>query len=108
MIGIAMAHVDIVDHNNGMVTLGLPAEAGEACRTTHERFLIAHHLDHWKLIVVQIPGTRRILVFSGATGDDEDPDYTLTDAQLLTTRIGEILAAHHEQHNRQVSPVGSS
>jgi hypothetical protein len=102
------ATVDIADHKNGMVTAGLTAELDEACRATHQAFLAARHLTWWQLIILQIFGTPHILIFSGASGHDEAPDYVLADAPSLATRVGEILATHHDQVCRQITPASSS
>src|ERR1041385_5531987 len=91
------ANVPAVDHENGMMTLGLTPELDEGCRIAHEGFLAARRLTYWQLIVVQIPGTPHFLIFSGATGGREIPDYTLAVSATLIQRIEEILTAHYEQ-----------
>ncbi|HEX4134384.1 MAG TPA: hypothetical protein VHY84_07245 [Bryobacteraceae bacterium] len=106
--GTIRATVAIADHENGLVTAGLTPELDETCRTVHQTFLAARHLTWWQLIILQIFGTPHILIFSGASGHDEAPDYVLADALSLATRVGEILASHHEQVCRQITPASSS
>lgn len=104
-----MANVELAESENGLVTLGLPAQLAMVSKTAHEQFLVAHSLPYWKLVVIQIPGTRHLLVFSGGpdnSGAPENsvkPDFALSDAVRLTNQIEEILTLHHEQHNRHVT-----
>ena len=98
-----MANVELLDHGNGLVTLGLASEADKACNTAHQAFLVEHKVSFWQLIVLQVVGTHYAFVFSGATGKGEPPNHTLTEASALTTRVGEILNAHYEQ----TAPGGS-
>jgi hypothetical protein len=102
-----METVELTEKETGLMTLGLPTSLVEAVALVHRAFLAAHNLDYWRLIVIQIPWTRHVLVFSGGPANDEEPDYTLTDADRLTKRIGEILTAHYEQHIRRVAPASS-
>jgi hypothetical protein len=101
-----MANIEIMDHGNGLVTVGLASEADKSCDSAHQAFLAEHKIPFWQLIVLRVVDTRYIFVFSGATGKDEPPNHTLTDASVLTTRIGEILNAHYEQTHPGGVPAG--
>jgi hypothetical protein len=106
--GTVCATLAVADHKNGLVTAGVTPELDETCRTIHQTFLAARRLTWWQLIILQIFGTPHILIFSGASGHDEAPDYVLADAPSLATRVEEILASHHEQVCRQITPASSS
>ena len=102
-----MTNIGWQETEDGILTLGLPAKLVEVSRLAHQQFLAAHGVHSWKGIVKQIPGTRHILVFSGAPHNDEQPSYTLTDAEHLMKRVTEILTLHQEQYVQRLSPAGS-
>ncbi len=92
-----MANVEVMDHGNGLVTLGLATEVEKSCDIAHQVFLVEHKIPFWQLVLLRVISTPYVFIFSGATGTGEQPNHTLTDATDLTRRIGEILNTHYEQ-----------
>ena len=83
--------------------MGVTAELDRACEAVHKTFLTAHQLTYWQLIVAQVVGTPYFLIFSGARGGADAPDYAIADANTLTGRIEEILASHFKQRSLSLS-----
>ena len=72
-------------------------EIEKSCSVAHQAFLVEHKIPFWQLVVLRVIGTHYVFIFSGATGADEQPNHTLTDATDLSRRIIEILNTHYEQ-----------
>jgi len=104
-------NIKVVAHKTGLVTQGVTPELDLACRVTHQKFLDAHHLTYWHLVILQVFGTPYVVIFSGASGGDESPNYKLGDVQSLPAQIEEILESHHGQWSKRTPtnpPRGSS
>jgi hypothetical protein len=58
-------NIKVVAHKTGLVTQGVTPELDLACRATHQKFLDAHHLTYWQLVILQVFGTPYVVIFSG-------------------------------------------
>ena len=90
-------NIKVVEHENGLVTQGLTPELDSVCRVAHQRFLDANTLPSWQLVILQIYGTPYVVIFSGASGGDESPNYKLGDIENLSDQVEESLRSHYEQ-----------
>ena len=90
-------NIKVVEHENGLVMQGLTPELDSVCRVAHQQFLDAHTLTYWQLVILQIYGTSYVVIFSGASGGDESPNYELGDVKNLSNQVETILRSHHEQ-----------
>ena len=89
--------VQVVDHGTGLITQGLAPEADSACDRIHQQFLNAHKLSFWQLVILPVFSTTHVLIFSGAAGGSESPNYRLANAQDLGAGITEMLETHFKQ-----------
>ena|SRR5436190_5489398 len=96
-------NIELVEHDNGLVTQGLSPELDAICGVTHQSFLKANNLALWQLVILKVYGTSYAVIFSGASGGDEAPNFTLGNIQNLGAQIEEILGSHYAQRNRRTS-----
>ena len=102
-------NIKVVEQENGLVTQGLTPELDSVCRVAHQRFLDANALTYWQLVILQIYGTSYVVIFSGASGGDERPNFELGDLENLSNQVETILRSHHEQwKNRTEHSVRSA
>ena len=90
-------NIKLVEHENGLVMQGLTPELDSVCRIAHQKFLDAHTLTYWQLVILRIYGTSYVVIFSGASGGGESPNYQLGDVENLSNQVETILRSHHEQ-----------
>ena len=98
-------NIELVEHENGLVTQGLSPELNSICGVTHENFLKVNTLTYWQLVVMQVYKTSYAFIFSGASGGDETPNFTLGNVQTLRAQIEEILGSHYERWHSRTSPL---
>ena len=101
-----ISNVKVVDHKTGLITLGLAPELDSECGVIHQKFLADHHLAYWQLIILPVFATVHILIFSGASGGDESPNYKLGNIEDLGTQVNETLESHHQQCRTQIPAEG--
>ena len=99
--------VTVVDHKTGLVTQGITQELDLQCGVIHEKFLEAHQLTFWQLVVLPIFATTYVLIFSCPSGVDEKPNYRLGNIQDLVAEISETLETHHQQWSLRILPKDS-
>ena len=90
-------NIKVVEHKNGLLIQGLTPELDSVCRVAHQKFLDDHTLTYWQLVILQIYGTPYVVIFSGASGGDESPNYELGNVENLSNQVETILKSHHEQ-----------
>ena len=98
-------NIELVEHENGLVTQGLSPELNSICGVTHENFLKVNTLTYWQLVVMQVYKTPYAFIFSGASGGDEIPNFTLGNVQTLRAQIEELLGSHYERWHSRTSPL---
>src|SRR6266576_1774812 len=98
-------NIELVEHENGLVTQGLSPELNSICGVTHENFLKVNTLTYWQLVVMQVYKTPYAFIFSGASGGDETPNFTLGKVQTLRAQIEELLGSHYERWHSRTSPL---
>jgi hypothetical protein len=101
-------NTEVVEHENGLVTQGLSSELDPLCLDAHQSFLRTNMLTYWQLVILQVYGTPYVVIFSGASGGDETPNYKLGDVQNLIAEVEEILKAHYEQWRSRMAPKAST
>ena len=97
-----VTNVKVVDHQTGLVTQGITPELDSECGIIHQNFLEAHHLTYWQLIILSIFATTYVLIFSGASGVDETPNYKLGNIKDLVAEVDETLESHHQQWSTRI------
>jgi hypothetical protein len=102
-----ITNVKVMDHQTGLVTQGITPELDSQCGVIHEKFLEAHQLTFWQLVVLPIFATTYVLIFSCASGIDEKPNYKLGNIQDLAAEVTEILELHHQQWSSRILPKHS-
>ena len=98
-------NIELVEYENGLVTQGLSPELNSICGVTHENFLKVNTLTYWQLVVLQVYKTPYAFIFSGASGGDEIPNFTLGNVQTLRAQIEELLGSHYERWHSRTSPL---
>jgi hypothetical protein len=86
-----------VDHSTGLITQGIAPEADAECDRIHQQFLKTHKLTYWQLVILPVFSTTQVVIFSGASGGTESPNYKLGKITDLTADITEMLEAHYQQ-----------
>jgi hypothetical protein len=99
-----ITNIKVVDHQNGLVTEGIAPELDSECNVIHQKFLEAHRLTYWQLVVVAVFATSYVMIFSCAPGVGEKPNYKLGNMQDFATEISETLEAHHHQWSLKTVP----
>jgi len=92
-----VTNVKVVDHSTGLITQGIAAEADAECDRIHQQFLKTHKLTFWQLVILPVFSTAHVVIFSGASGGAESPNFKLGNIKDLTTEVTEMLEAHYEQ-----------
>jgi hypothetical protein len=90
--------VKVVDHSNGLITQGIAPEADLECDRIHQQFLKTHRLTYWQLVILTVFSTSHIVIFSGASGGSESPNYKLGNIKDLTADVTEMLETHYGQN----------
>lgn len=88
--------VKVVDHSTGLITQGIAPEADAECDRIHQEFLKTHTLTYWQL-VIPVFSTAHVVIFSGASGGTESPNYKLGNINDLTADVTEMFEAHYKQ-----------
>jgi hypothetical protein len=89
--------VKVVDHSTGLITEGIAPEADAECDRIHQQFLKTHKLTYWQLVIVAVSSTAHVVIFSGASGGTESPNYKLGSMNDLTVDVSEMLETHYKQ-----------
>lgn len=99
-----VTNIEILDHETGLITQGITPILDSECSTMHQRFLDAHQLTYWKLVILPVFSTTYVVLFSGAIDANETPNYKLGQLNTLATDVNEVLESHHEQWSARRSP----
>jgi hypothetical protein len=99
-----ITNIEILDHKTGLITQGIATELDSDCSAMHQRFLDAHQLAYWKLVILPIFSTTYVVIFSGAIDANETPNYKLGRLKDLDADVKEVLEAHHAQWSARRSP----
>jgi len=92
-----VTNVKVVDHSTGLITQGIAPEADAECDRIHRQFLKTHTLPYWQLVILLVFSTSRVVIFSGASGGTESPNYKLGNISDLTADVTEMLETHYKQ-----------
>jgi len=92
-----VTNVKVVDHSTGLITEGIAPEADAGCDRIHQQFLKTHMLTYWQLVIVAVFSTAHVVIFSGASGGAESPNYKLGNVNDLTVDVTEMLETHYKQ-----------
>jgi hypothetical protein len=92
-----VTNVKVVDHSTGLITQGIFPEADAECDRIHQQFLKTNKLTYWQLVILPVFSTAHVVIFSGASGGTESPNYKLGNISDLTTDVTEMLEAHYKQ-----------
>ncbi len=92
-----VTNVKVVDHSTGLITQGLAPEADAECDRIHQQFLKTYKLTRWQLVIVPIPSTAHVLIYSGASGGTQSPNYKLANMSDLKVDLTEMLETHYKQ-----------
>jgi hypothetical protein len=92
-----VTNVKVVDRANGLITQGLAPEADAECDRIHQGFLNIHKLTYWQLVILPVFATTHVVIFSGASGGTESPNYKLGNTKDLTADVREMLETHYKQ-----------
>jgi hypothetical protein len=63
----------------------------------HQQFLKTHKLTYWQLVILPVFSTAYVVIFSGASGGTESPNYKLGNINDLTADVTEMLETHYKQ-----------
>src|SRR5258708_34984220 len=99
-----ITNVEVLDHETGLITQGIAPELDSECSLIHQRFLDAHHLTYWRLVILPVFATSYVVIFSGTMNPDESPNYKLGQIKDLAAELNEVLESHHEQWSARETP----
>src|SRR5580700_10261483 len=92
-----VTNVEVMDHSTGLITQGLAPGADEECDRIHRQFLRTNKPTYWQLVILPVFSTAHVVIFSGASGGTESPNYKLGNINDLTADVTEMLEAHYKQ-----------
>jgi|HubBroStandDraft_2_1064218.scaffolds.fasta_scaffold667041_1 hypothetical protein len=71
----------------------------------HQQFLKTHKLTYWQLVILPVFSTAHVLIFSGAWGGSENPNFKLGNINDLTADVTEMLETRYKQVAKLYRPA---